>query len=245
MPLQGTEKIAFHLSIPGTEGSSQGTIDATEETGHPFHIYKLGNKKQISEGLLLYTLHFCSRELFRNTRVRVSQAYNGPLHESAAKIFTDQEYLDSRKKLFVEPTRNSTKVVIPNLRPLDAISLLASKSLSGNANGAGYLFYETTKGYHFRSFENLYTDKGKKPRKIVARFDYMVRKAKDENTEEKGKYIQDLEAVEKYEFLNTFDSAASQASGTYANSVITHNIYDKSYDIAKFHIIMNTMILAM
>ena len=156
MPLQGTEKIAFHLSIPGTEGSSQGTIDATEETGHPFHIYKLGNKKQISEGLLLYTLHFCSRELFRNTRVRVSQAYNGPLHESAAKIFTDQEYLDSRKKLFVEPTRNSTKVVIPNLRPLDAISLLASKSLSGNANGAGYLFYETFDGYHLQNWRKYH-----------------------------------------------------------------------------------------
>jgi|TARA_Y100000310_G_scaffold7705_1_gene8429 hypothetical protein len=235
MPLQGTEKIVFKLSIPGTEMSSQGTIDATEETGHPFHIYKLGNKKQISEGLLLYTLYFCSRELFRNTRVRVSQAYNGPLHESAAKIFTDQEYLDSRKKLFVEPTRNIAKVVIPNLRPLDAIALLASKSLSGNANGAGYLFYETTKGYHFRSFENLYTKNSKTPRDIVARFDYMVRKSRDANTEEKGKYIQDLEAVEKYEFISNFDSAASQAMGTYANSVITHNIYDKSYAIAKFH----------
>ena len=234
LPIQGTEKISFKLNTPGAN-TMQGSIDATEESGHPFHIYKLGNKKQISEGLLLYTLYFCSRELLRNTRVRVSQAYNGPIHESAAKIFTDQEYLDSRKKLFVEPTRNSTKIVVPNLRPLDAIALLASKSLSGNANGAGYLFYETTKGYHFRSFENLYTDQSKKPRGAVVRLDYMVRRTEDESTKSKGKYIQDLEAVEKYEFLNNFDSAASQAMGTYANSVITHNIYDKSYSTAKFH----------
>ena len=100
MPLQGTERIAFKLSTPGATG--EDTIDMSEESGHPMYIYKLTNRKQISEGVLLYTLHFCSREMFRNIRTRVSQAYTGPLHQSVVKIFQDEAYLDSKKILTVD-----------------------------------------------------------------------------------------------------------------------------------------------
>ena len=102
-----------------------------------------------------YVLHFTSRELFRNIRTRVIQAYNGSLDLSARRIFTDKLGLDGRKKFVYEPTRNSDKVVIPNMHPFDAINLLASKALSKNGNSAGYLFYETTKAFYFRSFENM------------------------------------------------------------------------------------------
>tara|TARA_Y100000310_G_scaffold222080_1_gene223728 strand:+ start:141 stop:1622 length:1482 start_codon:yes stop_codon:yes gene_type:complete len=229
MPLQGTETLEFKLFTPGAGNSKQGVIDATSETGHPFHIYKLSNRKQPSEGVLSYVLHFCSRELIRSVRTRVSQAYDGPLHEAAIKIFMDQEYLDSRKKLYVEPTRNKDKVVIPNLHPLDAISALADKSLSGNSKGAGYFFYETTKGFHFHSWESMVSISGEQPRPVAGRFDYFVRKATDGQTEEKDKVIQDLEAVQKYEFINNYDTMAHQGLGTYGHKVITHNIYDKSY----------------
>ena len=238
MPLQGTETLEFKLHTPGAGDTKQGVIDATSETGHPFHIYKLSNRKQPSEGVLAYVLHFCSRELIRSVRTRVSQAYDGPLHESATKIFMDQDYLDSRKKLYVEPTRNKDKVVIPNLHPLDAINALANKSLSGNSKGAGYFFYETTKGFHFHSWESMVSISGEQPRPVAGRFDYMVRKSQSNNFKPDftgrtmkpvEKFVQDLESVEKYEFINNYDSLAHQGLGTYGHKVITHNIYDKSY----------------
>ena len=52
MPIQGTERLEFKLSTPGTKKLTH-TVDATEETGHPFYIYKLTNKKQIQEGTML------------------------------------------------------------------------------------------------------------------------------------------------------------------------------------------------
>ncbi len=233
MPLQGTERIAFKLSTPGAKG--EDAIDMSEESGHPMYIYKLTNRKQISEGILLYTLHFCSREMFRNIRTRVSQAYTGPLHQSVVKIFKDEAYLDSKKILTVEETRNNDTIVVPNMRPLKAIDMIADKALPSNTKGAGYLFYETTKGFHFRSFENLLTDNGAKPREPKHAFDYMVQNVPVEAKDKEEKVIKNLQSVEKYEFINNYDSAAQQALGTYAQNVITHNIYDKTFTVTPFN----------
>ena len=75
-PLQGNERLIFKLSTPGTEGKEQ-IIDASEETGYPFHIYAITDRKILSETLMSYNIHFCSRELMRNARTRASRAYDG------------------------------------------------------------------------------------------------------------------------------------------------------------------------
>ena len=238
LPLQGTERIAFKLSTPGVGNDKDGVIDASIKTGIPFHIYKLSNREQISEGIIKYVLHFCSKGMVRNIRTKVSQAYTGPLHEAVANICTDKSYLDCRQRLYYEPTRNKTTIVIPNMRPLDAVNLIASKSLSKNTKGAGYYFYETTKGYYFRSWENMVATQGKFPRKVAAVFDYVLRNIQINSYPIKGARdaaIKNMEAVRNYSFVNNYDSLAQQAMGTYAHRVITHNIYDKSYDIKKYN----------
>ena len=156
IPLQGTERLMFKLGTHGTKNDSNLIIDATEITGHPFHIYKLTDRMQMKEGVDSYVIHFCSREMFRNLRTRESKAYNGNLDTSAMSIFANKSALDGRKQLKVEPTRNQDKFVMPNIRPFDAINMLASKALSKNGKSAGYLFYETTKAFYFRSIENMF-----------------------------------------------------------------------------------------
>ena len=42
--LQGNERLVFKLSTPGTSGHRCDTVDATEETGYPFHIYALTDR---------------------------------------------------------------------------------------------------------------------------------------------------------------------------------------------------------
>ena len=233
LPIQGTERLMFKLSTPGTKDITT-IVDASEETGHPFHVYKVSNKKMLSEGTLLYTIHFCSREFLRNTRTRVSQAYNGTMDDIAAAIFKDKSYLDSRKRFNFEPTRNSDKLTIPNMRPFDAIMMCADKALPKNTKGAGYYFYETTKGFHFRSWESMCVTQGAFERPIKQGFVSMPMNITDPNVKEK--VLHDMMSVEEYQFLNNFhDTAASQVIGTYAQNVITHNLYDKSFRIDKYN----------
>ena len=235
LPIQGTETLSFKLSTPN-ESTQFGKVDASQETGHPFHIYKLADKQQLSEGMQFFVLHFASREFMRNTRVRVSQALEGGIHKMVQEIVANPDYLDSRKFLFFQQTRNQDKFVIPNLRPFNAIDFLCTKALPANSKSAGYLFYETTKGFHFRSFESLlYTSAGVK-RTAKQVFRYMPANVAEESKGDNAQFANDFSMVESYTFLNNVhDTAMNSVMGTYGHRVITHNLYNKSYEVADYH----------
>ena len=225
MEIQGLEKLAFKIETPGVDEIN--SIDASITTGEPFHVYKITNRKQINQNLTLYTLHFASREFMRNIRTKVSQAYEGSTHLAVMNIFLNENYLHSKRNLFYEPTGNSDKIVIPNITPFKAINMLAQRALSKNTNGVGYYFYETTKGFHFRSWASMCSDKGKFERRKKQIFYSMPMKVNDPNIIDKVGH--EYRSVESYSFVNNFhDIAANTALGTYGHRVITHNLFDKS-----------------
>ena len=245
LPIQGTERVMFKLSTPGTSGTN-AIIDASEISGHPFYVYKISNRRQLSQGTLLYTIHFGSREFMRNLRIKVSKAYDGPIHGSVNAILGDKSGLDTRKTVYYESTKNSDKVVIPNLSPFDAIAMLAKRALPRDGNGAGYYFYETARsGFYFRSWGDMCTETHSFPRKPVQKFHYSPQNITDEKLNEnenmekldtKDKLLHDLQSVEEYKLLNNFhDTAAQTALGTYGHRVITHNLFNKSYNINDYH----------
>ena len=239
MSIQGLERIAFHLKTPGVSYGKEDVIDASEETGEPFHIYKISDRKQATPGLTIYTLHFASREFMRNLRTKVSQAYDGKFDRAVIDIMKDKNYLDSRKKLHYESTGNKGKIVIPNLNPFDAINMIAQKSVPEKSNGVGYYFYETTKGYYFRSWESMITSQGKFARPKRQHFYYQPLKMGSESKATKQTKIERaFQSVEEYQFTNNFhDVAANTLLGTYGHRIISHNIFNKSYDITdyKYH----------
>ena len=235
LPMQGTERLMFKLSTPGTKNNSNLTIDATETTGNPFHIYKLSDRKELKEGVESYVLHFCSREMFRNMRHKVSKAYNGELSTSVVQIYTDESKLDGKKQLKIEPTRNQDKIVVPNIRPFDAINMLATKALSKNGKSAGYLFYETTKSFYFRSVENMMATQSLFPRDEEIEINYSPKNV-GLGTGKKGASGEyNLYNVDNYSFHQHFNTAFNTMAGTYGSNIITHNIYDKSYNITNYN----------
>ena len=122
LPIQGTERLSFKLSTPGAHEESH-IVDCSVRTGHPMHIYKLTNKQQANEGTQVYTLHFCSREFLRNLRTKVSETFEGTMDQMVTKILGDENYLDSRKTLFYQKTRNQNKITMPNIKPFKAIEM--------------------------------------------------------------------------------------------------------------------------
>ena len=229
LPIQGTERLTFKLATKGMP-----VIDCSDETGHPMHIYKLSDKQQAKDGMQVYVLHFCSREFLRNLRTKVSKAFSGTLDQMVNSIMTDKEFIDTRKDLFFQKTRNQDKIVIPNKRPFSAISMLCKRAMADNSKHVGYYFYETTKGFHFRSWESLCVRDNKEPRNPVQTFRYMPMNIDDPDVDDK--IVHDYTSVEDYKFVNNFhDVAANTALGTYGHRVITHNLYNKSYREDDFH----------
>ena len=235
LKIQGLERISFKVQTPGQTGLKD-TIDFTEESGDPLHVYKITNRRMVSQNLMVYTIHFASREFMRNLRTKVSQAFTGTLDEAVHKITKD--YLDSKKTLFVETTSNQDTIVIPNKRPFDAINDIAKKSIPENTRGAvGYYFYETTKGFNFRSWESMVSSKSSFPR--VPRHEFFYQPAKIPGSDPEAgadKAYKELRTIEEYEFVNNFhDVAANTVLGTYGHRVITYNFYDKTFNTDDYH----------
>ena len=231
--LQGNERLSFKLSTPGRQlAGFNHVVDASEKTGYPFHIYAIKERKPARDRVMVYEVLFASRELMVNTRTRVNRAYSGRLDFTARKILRDDNGINTDKRIMLEPTRNQDTIVFPNLRPFDAINLLAERALSGNAKGAGYYFYETTKGFYFRSVENMIADQSTDPRKPARLFTYQ--KARELGPVDTRRFtIQDSNVIE-YKFTQQFNTLTNQAAGTYASNVITYNIYDKSYSNIRY-----------
>jgi len=230
MEIQGLERLAFKLETPGAADTG---IDASMDTGEPFHVYKISNRKQLNQNLTLYTLHFASREFMRNIRTKVSQSYSSSLI-AVIHMLQNENYLNSRKNLVYEETGNTDKFVVPNVSPFTAINMVAQRTLPANSNGVGYYFYETSKGFHFRSWGSMVSDSGQLERKRKQIFFSMPAKVTDKSGGDFDKTItnkteHEYKSVESYTFVNNFhDIASNTALGTYGHRVITHNIYDKS-----------------
>lgn len=93
---------------------------------------------------------------------RVNKTYEGKISETVRSILS--KHLRTQKALFIEDTLNNLKIdgridneampfnVIRNLSS-KAIPIVPSKTTKGYT--AGYFFYETSDGYHFKSIDNL------------------------------------------------------------------------------------------
>ena len=180
LPITGLEKLELSFNTPGMPG-----VNAIQDSGHPFHIYKIEGVKvdPTNPRAQFYNLQFCSKEMFYNSFNRVSQAYSGPIEESVEKIIRDRDGLNSKKLFLFEPTKTNTKFVIPNRKPLNAINLMSERSISGSYNNAGYLFYETPSGFHFRSIESMLALGGSVARPAIFKYNYQISNAQDQDVE--------------------------------------------------------------
>ena len=234
VPIVGLERLNLRFHTPGLTG-----INAVANDGHPFHIYKIESvapDRSGSAGGQAYDIYFCSRESYFNTFRKVSKAYTGQVEKGVDDIFKNTKYLNSTKDLYIEPTKNIHKVVIPNLRPFEAIDMLAKKAISGKYENAGYLFYETKEGYQFRSIESLLAVAGSIARPAKWSYNFGMKSVRHHTG---GKEIvKDLHGVESWTLTKPVDVLSNIDGGAYASKLIEHDMFNKTinesfYDYAK------------
>ena len=156
LPIIGQEKLKLRLVTPNADDdTSRGA--AIDFTDSPLYIYKVDSKVGINDNTFAYTLSFTTPEAVRSNRIRVNQAFSGePSIDIVKKIFRDEELLNSKKEFYYEETSNNFKFVAPNMRPFDFINSVGRRCLSKEYNySPTFLFYETIKGYWFRTIDSM------------------------------------------------------------------------------------------
>tara|TARA_R100001594_G_scaffold27867_1_gene52858 strand:- start:1551 stop:2963 length:1413 start_codon:yes stop_codon:yes gene_type:complete len=173
----------FSLDEKGTAGTTQGTVDGLPIRGGERTDIGMedtyGNQLIFEDGLYvnrirdvdpgtqqdIYYLDFASREYFANEQTRVVKRYEGSISQNVETILKD--VLEVEGEIDVDETAVPYNFMGNDKKPFYIISWLASKSIpqmqseSGeNATGgaAGYLFYQTRDGFHFRSIDKILSE---------------------------------------------------------------------------------------
>ena len=234
-PLTGLERLSVKFNTPGLPG-----YNYTEENGTPFQIYKVDRvtKTPGKDIAQRYQIFFCSPEMFNSQVSTVSKAYSGPIENAIDDLVKNKRFLNSKKPLFIENTATNAKYVIPSLKPLKAINFLATQSVSGKYNNAGYLFFETSRGFHFRSIESLLAMGGSvaRPHRWMFQTQVQLNRDKAEKGQSEVKKIPSrMQAVIQYNIDKHADTLSNIIDGVYANKVVVHDAFNKTIKTHDFN----------
>ena len=253
-PIQGGETIEMELK----------TTFSDIPIEYSFVVSKIGIRN-IKNKTQLYTLVLASPEFLINESIRVQDPLEGNPETIVEKMLS-KEYLNSSKEFFSEPSRFEVKLNPAKIRPFSIISTLIKRCVSSKTTytgkkykkyeenrqnrpnskskpikgSAGFLFWETRRGYNFFSIDALCdtsedgtfifkdkkkSDKKEKPRLQARAWGPYVEKIA--NTEISGdqRFL-----ISGAKFTSEIDIASSLRKGKYSSLMIFFNISTGQYE---------------
>ena len=219
-PITGQEFLSFKINTPGLDNVP---IDFTN---HVMSIYKI-DLRVSDRGSELIILHFCSPELLRNNRTRLSKVFEGNISDTVVEILKGAKALNTEKELFVEHTLGIKKTIVPNKNPYSLIRDLTTDAISMDGS-PHFVFFENLDGIHFRTLDSLY-EQGSVGEFIASdKGDIDFAEGGISNVEE------DLKRVLEYSFASNNDTKRNIKSGMFGSKAIRHNIYLKNYRVIPY-----------
>ena len=223
-PIIGQEYLKLKIRTPSLKGP-QETIDFTENV---FLINSLESRTEAGNSVQVYLLNFTSSEIVSNQRTKVSRSLKGS-YSDIVRIMLNE--VDCRKRIYIEPTSGNKRIVAPNVRPFDIIKMATREAVSKFFLNPNYLFFETIKGYHFRSISSLYSQS---PMQTYTQY---VHGSSIENGT--VNIEKELANLLDYDIVQSSNSLTNYTAGVYASNLIVHDIYSKSYKKYQYGIFDN------
>ena len=218
-PIVGQEYLELKISSPGIAGAD--SIDFSENV---LSVYKIGYVSDVSKSSQMIEVHLISPEFLKNQRLRVSKSYQVKTNDEIIEdVLTNTEYIDTKKNVFIEPTKGSRNIISPNYHPFDLIKILTTESNNTsfiNSEVNFHVFYENTQGYHFKSLSHLFS------RPTNGDFH-----CGDVSTIEKdAKDTEDFTRVIQHQRSNSNDMLQNIVSGLLGSNLTIHDLYSKKYE---------------
>ena len=214
-PIIGQEYLRLKIATPNLKGG-ENTIDYSS---NPFVVTSIDDRVPIGNGVQATTLTFCSREFVINQRARVRRTLVGSYSDIVeTMLYTD---LDSDKELYSEPSADKKKIIAPNAKPFDIISMATKNAVSEKFNQSTYFFWESTSGFNFRTLGNMYAQ--------TPVMSYLSSTAGTRTKNGVRDIMAELSAIESYRITGSPDTVWNYATGIFSSELIVHDIISKSY----------------
>jgi len=235
--MSGNDNIASQGLLDGLPIRGGERVDISIEDNY-------GNTLTLKEGMYVnrirnaqpgtqsdfYMLDLCSKEHFANEQSRVVQRYEGKISDNITKILKEVLKTDI-KTLNIDSTAIEYNFIGNDRKPLYVCTWLASKSVpigtssgTGNSVGgaAGYLFYQTRDGFHFKSIDKIFEQTPTK------KFLY-------NNISQPASSGYDAKIL-SYNIDRDVDMKENMSLGTYNNRSIFFDMFSMNYKVVNYDI---------
>ena len=230
LKIRGGERVAISLK------TGSGLFERDKE--YSFYVYKISGL-ETTDTSEYFTMHCVTQGSLVNELQRVSKRYDGSIKTTVESILDDVLGLHTYDKKNIEQTANNYSFIGNNRNPLTVIRWLAPKSVpttsasgaSGDENGeakgtAGFLFWENSDGYNFKSVSSL-----------VSKTDIGVGSAEDKNIPTykysgvmKTTNIENVFQIIKYDIEKNIDLRKALRLGAYSNVTEFFDLYTGRMD---------------
>ena len=163
-----------------------------------------------------------SKEYILNEKIRLRKRFDGRISDHIDKILTEKlpEGLKQRRRLILRKHQITFNFIPNNKKSYYTINWLSKKAISQEnqkkGKSAGYLFFETSEGFHFKSIDGLCSQEPKK--KIIF----------NETSELPEGY--DIKALD-YSKDNLVDVQKKLRMGAFSNKIVLFDPFQCVYEV--------------
>jgi len=214
-PFIGEEFLDLEISTP--------TLESKNISGR-FYIYKLTDRELLGDRSVVYQLHFISQEAVVDLNKKISKVFTGTVSDLVRNFVTGiTDGLETKKKVFVEPTANSIKYISNFWSPIKNLLYLTQHSLNKNKT-PNYVFFENRDGFYFISLDSLYTAG------VYQEFTY-DRYTRDQlaNGKDVRNITQDYKRILEIKIPTGYDYIDRIRSGMLSSRLISYDLTKKTY----------------
>jgi hypothetical protein len=173
-----------------------------------FRIYRQSNRATLQQNAETYTLEFVSDEFIFSEQQKINQSYKTTYSDVVNKILVNYLKVPEQKLRGVfQDTTGIRDLVIPNLKPLDALEWCAKRAVD-QRRSPNYVFFENNLGFNFASLSYLLSS------------DYLFKIKFPAKNLEETKPNQDLLSPRHFEVVNQSDKIKTTREGVAAGTFI-------------------------
>lgn len=221
LPIIGNEHVTISFVTPSRP----------EKVQKKFFCYKTDARMEdeTNKGSVLYRLHFVSEEFVTAAKKKISISLRDMKYSDMVKQIFVQN-LNTSKNLVVQPTLDNKNLIVPYMSPIDAIDMIAVKSVADNSRDKSYMFYEDLDGFYFCNINYYAINR-------VPQVEYTW--FRPNTSEDRDPLIlKDIEKefyrIETYEIVSGNNTINNVTNGVYGSMLLLHDTTFKTVNAIKF-----------
>jgi len=219
LPLIGNEILQLKLRTPGLN-SNEDIIEAL------FFIDTLVGTKEVNDNNRAHVFDFQSLECITNQRKSVQRTLRGSISDIVKTILRTD--LESTKDIYFDPSVGVKSIIAPDMAPFNFINMVLPQAVSSKYGNPSYMFFESLRGFHFRSLESLY-DMTNGTSDLSG--SYTTSTMSGLNRDRKGgtNPLIEYAQMRDYTVQLAYDQTLDSKNGAFGCNLTTHDIFNKTY----------------